>query len=183
MTPRSPKQPPKTTTISRRLRLRTDQNLSAQPPELQQLRDLRSRRATLSSNRHVSVDYQSPQYQNQELHQQPVWDPTRTLDQYTLSHTSHPTASEQNLQSGLILSQPIEFTPYSSPRRSPIQLRPVSARPELENYEVHHTSGSHLLPSPLPSHSGHHTAPEYELRLSAEPEHPENPSVELQDMR
>jgi hypothetical protein len=183
MTPRSPKPPPKTTTISRRLRTRTYQNLSAQPPELQQFRDLRSRRATLSSNRHVSVDYQTSQYQDQEAHQQPVWDTTQTLDQYTRSNTSHPTESEQNLQPGLLLSQPIEFTPYNSPRRSPTQLRPVSARPELENYEVHHTSGSHLLPSPLPSHSGHHTATEYELRLSAEPEHLENPSVELQDMR
>jgi hypothetical protein len=183
MTPRSPKQPPKTTTISRRLRIRTDQNLAAQPPELQQLRDLRSRRATLSSNRQVPINYQSSQYQNQGSHQQPVWDPTQVLDQYTHSNTSHPTTAEQNSQSAVLLSQPIEFTPYNSPRRSPTQLRPVSARPELENYEVGHTSGSHLLPSPLPSHSGHHPATEYELRLSAEPEHLEIPSVELQDMR
>ena len=177
MTPRSPKQPPKTTTNSRRLRIRTDQNLSIQPPEPQQLRDLRARRAaTLSSNRHISVNYQSSE-------SQPVWDHSQVLDHYPRSNTSHPTGSEQNPPSGLLLSQPLEFTPYHSPQRSPTELLPVSTRPESESYQVQHTSGSHLLPSPLPSHSGLHTSTEYELRLSTEPEHLQNPSVELQDMR
>lgn len=110
-----------------------------------------------------------------------MWDPSQVLDQFTRSHTSHPTGSEQN-PSGLLLSQPLDFTPYHSPQRSPSELVPVSTRPEPENYEVQHTSASHLLPSPLPSHSGHHTVTEYELRLSTEPEHLQNPSVELQDM-
>ncbi|KAF2707449.1 hypothetical protein K504DRAFT_504613 [Pleomassaria siparia CBS 279.74] len=175
MTPRSPKQQPKTSTISQRLRIRTDQNLSTQPPELHQLRDIRSRRAqTLSSNRHIKVNYQSPE-------SQPVWDPSQLLDQYPRSNTSHPVGSEQNHQSSLLLSQPLRYTPYHSPQPSPSNLVPISTRPE-ENYKVQHTSGSHLLPSPLPSHSGHHNAAEYELRLSTEPEHLQHPSVELQDM-
>ena len=177
MTPRSPKHQPKSTTISRRLRIRTDQNLSIQPPESQQLRDLRVRRAaTFSSNRRIAASYQDQE-------SQPVWDPSQTIEPFPRSNTSHPTGSDQNPPSGLLLSQPLEFTPYRSPQRSPTELLPLSTRPEPESYTVQHTSGPHLLPSPLPSHSGHHSATEYELRLSAEPEHLSNPSVELQDMR
>ncbi|KAF2176400.1 hypothetical protein K469DRAFT_723246 [Zopfia rhizophila CBS 207.26] len=177
MTPRSPKQQAKTSTISRRLRFRADQNLSVQPPELPQLRTLRSRRAaTLPSTRRISVNYQP-----EEAHS-PLWDPSEILDPFPRGNTSHPTGLEENPTSGLLLSQPLEFTPYHSPQCSPTELVPISTQSESEHYEVPPSSGSDLLPSPLSSLSGSHTAAEYELRLSTEAEDPRDHSVELQDM-
>ncbi|KAF2252664.1 hypothetical protein BU26DRAFT_562387 [Trematosphaeria pertusa] len=169
MTPRSPKPQPKTTTISRRLRIRADQNLSVQPPEVRQLRTIRSRRAAiLPTNRRTSVNYQT-----EETHT-PVWHPD-VLDSFTRSNTSHPAGIEQNPDCDLLLSEPLDLQSYHSPRGSP-------SAPDPETYEVQTTSESELLPSPLPSLSGSHTATDYDLRLSAEPEPLQDPTLELQDM-
>lgn len=180
MTPRSPKQQqhhPKTSTISRRLRNRADQNLSVQPPELPQLRGLRSRRAaTLPTARPTSANYQP-----EETHT-PSWDPD-VLDALTRSNTSHPTGFIHNPQTGLVLSQPLDIQSYHSGRLSPATTAPVSLAPDSESYEVQPAIGREVLPSPLPSLSGSHTATEFDLRLSAEPEPHHDPSLELQDMR
>ncbi|KAF2685786.1 hypothetical protein K458DRAFT_299494 [Lentithecium fluviatile CBS 122367] len=177
MTPRSPKPhhppPPKTTTFSRRLRNRADQNLSIQPPELVQLRSLRTQRraATLPSVRRTSVNYPT-----EETHTS-TWDPN-LLDAYARSTTSHPIGLVQNLHSGL-LSQPLDLATFHTDRASPPTLASIST---AQDYEALPSSDSDLLPSPLPSLSGSHTATEFDLRLSVEPEHPHNPSLELQDM-
>ncbi|KAF2466722.1 uncharacterized protein BDR25DRAFT_74307 [Lindgomyces ingoldianus] len=177
MTPRSPKQQPKTSTISRRLRTRTDQSLSIQPPELPQLRNIRSRRAaTLPSARRISVTYQPEQTHT------PVWDPSEILEPLPRCNTSHPTGFEENPPPGLLLSQPLDLPPYHSPQRSPTDFVPISTQSEPEQFELPHSSGSDLLPSPLPSLSGSHPAGEYEFHLSPDPDHPQDPSVELQDM-
>jgi hypothetical protein len=172
MTPRSPKQHqatlPKTTTISRKLRNRADQNLSIQPPELAHLRGLRTQRraTTLPSVRRTSDNYLPGETQRPT-----AWNPN-VLDAYTRSTTSHPTALVQNLHSDL--SHPLDLHSYHPHRTS------VSTS---SGYEVLPSSDSDLLPSPLPSLSGSHTATEFELRLSVEPEAPHNSSLELQDMR
>lgn len=177
MTPRSPVQHPKSTTISRRLRNRADQHLSVQPPEIPQLRGLRSRRAATlpSTTRRTSVNYQT-----EETHTS-TWDPN-LLDNFTRSNTSHPTALVQNAEASLLLSQPLDLPPYHSPRGSPSAVEPLSIVTEPESFDVQPASESDLLPSPLPSLSGSHTATEFDLRLSAEPEAPHDPSFELQDM-
>jgi hypothetical protein len=177
MTPRSPKQhqaPLKTTTISRKLRNRADQDISIQPPELAHLRGLRTQRraVTLPSVRRTSVNCSSGDTQT------PAWDPN-LLDAYTRSTTSHPTGLVQNLHSGL-LSQPLDLATFHPHRTEPPTLASISTG---QGYEALPASDSELLPSPLPSLSGSHTATEFDLRLSVEPEPPHNSSLELQDMR
>jgi hypothetical protein len=186
MTPRSPIQHPKTTTISRRLRSRADQDLSVQPPELPQVRSLRSRRAaTLSSNNHISVNYQ--------LEEATLWDPAGVDDSFTRSNSSHPSGLatshssglDQNPTPDLLLSQTLDhLPPYHSPQASPTELVPLSNHPHSDHFEVPHTSGSNLLPSPLPSVSGSHSAVDYgHLRLSPDPDLSQDHQVEYQDMR
>jgi len=173
MTPRSPKQhqapPPKTTTISRKLRNRADQNLTIQPPELAHLRALRTQRraATLPSVRRTSANYPT-----EETHTPATWDPN-ALDAYTRSTTSHPTGLVQNLHSGLLSHAP-DFQTFHPHRASVSTVR---------GYEILPASDSELVPSPLPSLSGSHTATEFDLRLSVEPEAHHSSSLELQDMR
>ncbi|PSN62533.1 hypothetical protein BS50DRAFT_577438 [Corynespora cassiicola Philippines] len=179
MTPRSPKQQPhpKSSTISRRLRNRADQSLSVQPAELPHLRGIRSHRAaTLSStNRHPSVNYPTEDTPTATT----PWESLDSLDAFTRSsNTSHP----QNPASGLLLSQPFHLPPYHSPQGSHSELVPISD-PDPDIFKVQTTSGSDLLPSPLPSLSGSQTAGDFELRLSAEPNPSHDPSFELQDMR
>jgi hypothetical protein len=177
MTPRSPKQhqpPSKTTTISRKLRNRTDQNISIQPPELAQLRSLRTQRraTTLPSVRRTSVHYPSEETDT------PAWDPD-ALDAYTRSTTSHPTRLVSSLHSEL-LSQPLHLEIFHHHQAS----RPILASlSTAQGYKVLPASCSELIPSPLPSLSGSHPATEFDLRLSVEPEPSHNTSLELQDMR
>lgn len=182
MTIRSPKPHPKTATISRRLRSRADQNLSVQPSELPQLRGLRTRPAptrSVSSQRHISVDYQTDETDTLAS----IWNPPEVHDTFTRSNTSHPSGLEEPPSSCLLLSQPLALSPFHSPHPSPAGLVPISTQPEPEHYEVHPPPGSDLIPSPLPSLSSCHTAADYDLRLSTEPEQPHDTSVEIQDMR
>jgi hypothetical protein len=170
MTPRSPTQQPhpKTSTISRRLRNRADQHLSVQPPELPQLRGLRSRRAaTLPSNRRTSTSYP---VQDAYLH---TWDANlhNTLHPSTTSHPTH------LAHSNLLLQEALDVATYHSSRDAPSA--PVSIPPPApDRYQVQPSSPADLLPSPLPSLSGSHTATEFDYSES-----PHDPSLELQDMR
>jgi hypothetical protein len=169
MTPRSPtKQPqPKTSTISRRLRNRADQHLSVQPPELPQLRGLRARRAaTLPSNRSTSVAFPP---QETHLHD---WD--HNLDSFPRSNTSHPA---DLAHSNLLLQEALDIATYSSPRDISSTLAPLPSD-EPQSYQVQPSSPADLLPSPLPSLSGSHTATEFDY-----PEPPHDSSLDLQDMR
>ena len=168
MTPRSPtKQPqPKTTTISRRLRNRADQDLSVQPPELPQLRGLRARRAaTLPSNRRTPATFPT-----QEAH---LNDWNGNLNSFSRSQTSHPA---DLAHSNLLLQEALDIATYQSPRDASSSL--VSLPSEEPSYQVHPTTPADLLPSPLPSLSGSHTATEFDYT-----EPPHDPSLDLQDMR
>lgn len=172
MTPRSPKQQPKTTTISRRLRNRADQHLSVQPPELSHLRGLRAQRAaTLPSKslNHAPINYSGP---DNHIN---TWNPN--FDVVPRSNTSHPAQPVQVSHSNLLLQEALDIATYESPRN-------VSTKVEREPYRLHPSSSPvDLVPSPLPSLSGSHTATEFDLRLSADPEPPHHSSLELQDMR
>lgn len=169
MTPRSPtKQPqPKTTTISRRLRNRADQNLSVQPPELPQVRGLRARRAaTLPSNRSTSASFH---HQDTPLNN---W--AQTLDNFPRSHTSHPTDLEH---SNLLLQEALDIATYTSARDVSSALVSLPSE-QTRGYQVQPRSPVDLLPSPLPSLSGSHTATEFDY---PEPHH--DSALDLQDMR
>lgn len=172
MTPRSPKPHPKTSTISRRLRNRADQNLSHQPPELPHFRGLRSRRAvTLPSTRRISGNYPP------EEEQPPVWNPSDILDPFPRSNTSHPAGLEEEPPADLLLSQSLQLSPYNSPH-------PLSAQNETERYQAKSSSRPDLASSPLPSLSDSPASTTYQLHLSAETEQLHPASVqELQDMR
>ena len=177
MTPRSPTHPQKTSTISRRLRNRQDQSLSVQPHELpHQLRGLRYRRASvLSSSRRTAATYSS-----EEPHNQP-WN--ANIGVFPHSNTSHPVELTQDSHSALLLQPTLNITPHHSPQRPSSALASVSRDEQPAGYQVQPESQADILPSPLPSLSDSHTATEFDLRLSVEPELPHDPSLELQDMR
>lgn len=170
MTPRSPTQQPhpKTTTISRRLRNRADQHLSVQPPEPPHLRGLRSRRAaTLPSNRRTSTSYPAQEPYLRSWHP----NPDTTLQPSSTSHPAH------LAQSNLLLQGALDTAAYHSPRDASTAL--VSFHQGAPaSYQVRSSSPADLVPSPLPSLSGSHTATEFDYSES-----PHDPSLELQDMR
>jgi hypothetical protein len=162
MTPRSPKnpEPQKTTTFLRKIRNRADQGLTAQPPELPQLRSLRSRRVTaFPAEGQASISHRP-----EETPFPPRWDRISTE-----SSTSQFSSSPQ-------------LDVFSS-RGLPHIATNSSIAPRTSDFPVEATQESDLLPSPLPSLSGSHTATEFDLRISAEPEFPHNSILELQDMR
>ncbi|KAH7378734.1 hypothetical protein BKA66DRAFT_420937 [Pyrenochaeta sp. MPI-SDFR-AT-0127] len=174
MTPRSPNKhhQTKTTTISRRLRNRTDQNLSIQLPELPQSRALRSYRA--ASPRHNPADYQTPESQPLSL----AWDAPDILKSIRRSATSIPPTIEETPSSNLLLAQTLDFPTYESPRGLQPELVSSVGDRRPRNYQQS-TPALGFLPSPLPSVSGSH---DFELRLSVEPEQSHDPFLELQDM-
>ncbi|ORY15874.1 hypothetical protein BCR34DRAFT_477273 [Clohesyomyces aquaticus] len=175
MTPRSPKHQSKTSTNSRKLRDRAYQNLSIQPPELPQLRSIRSRRAaTVTSARRISVNYQS-----EDTHT-PAWDPAAILDPLPRCNTSHPTGLEEHPPADLRLSQPL--SPYHSPQSSPTHFESESTGTVPEEFDISHPFDSHLPPSPLPSLSGGNLTTEFDFHLPSEPGNPQDTSVEFQDM-
>ena len=178
MTPRSPKQQhPKTTTISRRLRNRADQELSVQPPEIPQLRSVRPRRAaTLPTPRHDPLVLQPP-----ESHPPPLfWETKDAVGEVELSGTSHPAELCENQPVDLVLAQALNFGPYDSVRGSHSELVPTTEPHSNQNYQPLQTSETELPPSPLPSVSGNL---DFELPLSADPQLSHNPFIDLQDMR
>lgn len=159
MTPRSPKQHHKSTTISRRLRLRAQQNLSVQPPESLQLRSVRPRRAATLPEPHLDT---------LQIHHQ--LGPIRELH---LRDNSHSLETSQR-QQGLLHS------PHTSPQGSspgPTVTEQLTA----QNFRLSPFSVFEYPPSPLPSVSG---SLDFEASLpSTNHQQPHNPLINFQDMR
>ncbi|CAO2656125.1 Nn.00g049280.m01.CDS01 [Neocucurbitaria sp. VM-36] len=171
-----PHQQPKTTTISRRLRNRVDQNLSVQAPEIPQPRGVRSRRAaTLPAPRHNLLDYQTPESHPSSL----AWDAPDILENIPPDNTSTLTSAEETRPSGLHLSQHLDFPPYEYTQVSQAELAPNTDVRAIPNYQPQPPSRLSFPPSPLPSVSGSH---DFDLRLSTDPEQPHDPFLDLQDM-
>lgn len=175
MTFRSSKHtPPKSTTTARKQRNRTDQNLSIQPPELPQLKDLRPHRAN-------TLPGVQPIHRSDDTHT-PTWGPEGSTA-VTRSNTSHPGGFVQDAHSGALIAQSLANPHYLSFRDSHSIVPPASSGSSSSEYPVRATPESELLQSPLPSLSGSHTATEFDLRISAEPEPPHDPFFKPQDMR
>jgi len=175
MTPRSPNQQhPKTTTISRRLRNRAVQNLSAQPPPIPRLRSVRPRRAaTLPTSRH-----EPSHFQPLESHQpSTLWETEELAEDLQHSLTSNPAR--------IVKHQPVDaltldFGPYDSAQSSRIEVVSATEPHTAQEYGHHQASASETSPLPLPSVSGSNV---FELPLSTDPQQPHNPFIDLQDMR
>ncbi len=179
MTPWSPKQQPKTTTISRRLRNRADQSLSVQPPEIHTNTNRPRRVSTLPAAPHQNpVDYQTPEPHPPSI----AWQTPDTLEHIQPASTSTLANTEEGQTRDLLPAPTVNYSAYASPQSSQPDLastREPHTRPRT--YQFQSTPGLGFLPSPLPSASDSH---EFELRLSADPEQSTtNPFLELQDMR
>ncbi|KAF1938064.1 hypothetical protein EJ02DRAFT_37812 [Clathrospora elynae] len=161
---------PKTTTISRRLRDRADQNLSVQPPEIPQIRSVRPRRAaTLPTPHYNPIEYPTPESHPPSL----VCDTSQVLEDFPRSNTSNSTHFEEERPHDLPLAQNLEFRPHESPQRSISRLVHQTSRSQ----QTQPTSRLEFL---LPSVSGSH---DFESQLSADPEQPHDTFFELRDMR
>ena len=181
MTPRSPK-PSKTSTISRRLRSRAEQNLSVQPPEIPQIRNLRSRRAAAHPSSSQAI---SSSNSVAEQEQEPVWTAAEILDPFLRGTTSDPVgfAERPDADSNLLLSQTLDLPPFPSSHPRTSNLSSLSRTPEAGQCDLPPSSGPDLLSSHLTSLHENSPGEGFSLRLSAEPELHSNPSVELRDMR
>ena len=178
MTPWSPNQSyPKTTTISRRLRTRTDQDLSVQPPEITHLRRVRPHRvATFPTLRHHSSHFRPSQ-----PHQPPLTWNTEGLE------ASHQ-AGDSSIPSSIVPPQPAEspiaqalgFDPYDSAQNPRIDLVSATESHATPEYERHQPSVSETPASPLPVVSG---SLDFEPPLSTDSQQLHNPFINLQDMR
>jgi hypothetical protein len=176
MTSRSPRQHSQSTTISRRLRYRADQNLSVQPPEIRRLRNVRPRRAaTLLEPRHDQLDPE-----RQVPHQLLV---NSSEDEFIID--PRPSSTLQLVNSGDLsqsvdqyLERNLEFSPHSSPEG----FATLRAVPQpVPDIPLPSNSVSGFPPSPLPSVSGSH---DFEVPLSGtnfQQSHASFPN--LQDMR
>lgn len=173
MTSRSPaKQHPKTTTISRRLRSRADQNISNQPPELTRLRNVRPRRAATSPQPHS----QSLDSQRQDLLQ--------PLQNNTLARNPGITGQAQGVDAGEhidpvnVLGRPVDLRSYTSPASSTISSTQTQSSPDLHRPTPY---SAEFLPSSLPFVLG---SLGFESSSSTvDPRQPHSPYFELQDMR
>jgi hypothetical protein len=178
MTRRSPKQQPKSSTISRRIRNRADHSISIQPPKHSPVVSLRSRRAVASTSpRHISVNYQT-----EEAHT-PVWDPTVATDPFTRSNSLHPPGTEQNEPPSLHASPSPEPLPYLSSQISPSDPLAFPPQSELEHFGAQSIPSADLLTSPSHGLPDDDFAVDYQLRVSQEPSGPAGASVEFRDMR
>lgn len=173
MTHRSPKHhQPKTTTISRRIRDRVDQNLSVQPPEIPQIRAVRARRAaTLPTPRHNPIDYQTSDSHPPSL----AWDTPHNIEGLLHSSTSQIPDPAEGQFSHPLLAQSFDTSPRQSSRGSTSITQQTS-----RDHQVQPTLAPTFLPSPLPSVSG---SQDFELQFSADPGQSHNSFLELQDMR
>jgi hypothetical protein len=173
MTHRSIKQHPKTTTISRRLRNRVNQDLSAQPAEISQLRNVHPRRTTAQP----ALDYDPTSYQSPESHRTSLdWEAATVAQHSTHSlftHIGAETSTDvletqdpllrpdyiQNSQGGRNTVDEPRAPPYHSPN-SASPSRPDPSQPRS-------VSDSH----------------NFELSFAEVHEQPLTPYIELQDMR
>ncbi|KAF2814053.1 uncharacterized protein BDZ99DRAFT_516674 [Mytilinidion resinicola] len=183
MTPRSPKSN-KSTTISRRLRSRASQHLSIQPPELPQIRNLRSRRAATAaaSSRNPPAGQLSAisVTSRPEPHHEAAWDPPELPQSFQRVRTSHSTVYEPHLEShsNSLLSQPIDS--YSSEQLPPPTLS--SYNTEARQYHIQASPAPDLPSLQLSQFSEHPTSGEFDLRLAAGPGLQSNQQVDLQNM-
>lgn len=178
MTPRSPKQQhSKTTTISRRLRNRADQDLSVQPQEISQLRLARPRRAaTLPTSRQEPTDFPPI-----NLHQHPfIWETEEAAEDPCQSATSVPSGIVEHQPEDIILEQNLDFVAYESAQSAHTGLASATEPHTAQKYGHHHTSGSETSPPPLPPVS---ESIGFDLLSSAHSHQPHNSFVDLQDMR
>ncbi|CAI6338412.1 unnamed protein product [Periconia digitata] len=174
MTLRSPKQqPPKSTTTARKIRNRADQGLAIHPPEVRQYKGQQAFRANTIPGVHQI-------HRSQNIHTG-SWEPENSPS-ITRSSTSHPSGFEQDPHSSALIAQPLGSTQYISPRESRLAVSSGSAATNITDYTVRATPESDLLQSPLPSLSGSHTATEFDLRISAEPEPSHDAYLRTQDM-
>ncbi|RYN32888.1 hypothetical protein AA0113_g2107 [Alternaria arborescens] len=177
MTHRSSKtHQPKTTTISRRLRDRADQNLSVQPPEIPQIRGARSHRAAdLPTPRHNSIDYQTP-----GSHPLPLaWNTSHVLEDIPPNYTFHLLESDHDPSPNPSFAQALDFSHHESLQGSNSELE---SSVNLRAAHISHdqpTRAPALVSSPVSSISGSN---DLELQLSADLEQPNRSSLELQDM-
>lgn len=180
MTQRSTKPyQPKTTTISRRLRDRAEQNqnLSVQPPEIPLIRGARSRRAaTLPTPRHNPIDYQTPGSHPPSL----AWNTSHILEGIRPSYSSQPTSSELRLFRDLVPSQTTHFPPHESPQGSESEFVSTINHQSSHSHHIPASQTIEFLPSPLPSTSSSHA---FEFQSQAGFEQPNDSFIELQDMR
>jgi hypothetical protein len=176
MTSRSPRKHSHSTTISRRLRYRAEQNLSIQPPEIIRLRNVRPRRAaTLLEPRH---DQLNP---GRQVPHQLLVDSSEDL--FTID--SRPSSTSQLVNPG-DLSRPVdqceerhlEFSPHSSPQ----DFATLTALPQpVPDISLHSYSVSAFPPSPLLSVS---ESLDFEVPLpGTDFQQSHAPFPDLQDMR
>jgi hypothetical protein len=188
MTPRSPKQHSKTTTISRRLRNRAAQNLSVQPPEIPQARNIRPRRAaTLPEAHHESVDLQSLDPQQPPI----IWDAEQLPENTQFSRTSNLVGPFEQQPTGQFRAQSSRES-YDVAQSTLSEPIPVTHPQSIHSYGNHQTSSTELLPSteplpstellpsPLPSVTERN---DFKFPLAADTQQPHNPFIDPRDMR
>jgi hypothetical protein len=166
---------PKTTTISRRLRDRADQNLSVQPPEIPQIRGAHScRAASLPTPRHNPIDYQT------ELRPPSLaWNTSHILDDTSQTHPPQPTFSDQDHFQDLTSAQTTDLSLHGPRQHSEPRVVPA-ARNQPARINHIQTTQSQQTPSPSLSTASNHSL---KLQSLAEFEQPHEPFLELQDMR
>ncbi|KAG9192220.1 hypothetical protein G6011_10954 [Alternaria panax] len=166
----------KTTTISRRLRDRADQNLSVQPPEIPQIRGARSHRAAdLSTPRHNPIDYQT-----RRLHPLPlVWNTSQVLEDIPPNSTFRPLTSDHNRSYDPTFAQILEFPHHETVQDSNSELASSARLQPTRTSHSQPTRPPTLFSSPLSPVSGNNDP---ELQLSADLEQPSESFLELQDM-
>ncbi|KAH7393876.1 hypothetical protein DE146DRAFT_110733 [Phaeosphaeria sp. MPI-PUGE-AT-0046c] len=159
MTPRSTKQHHKSTTISRRIRSRAQQNLSVQPPETVQLRSVRPRRAATLPEPHLDTLQVRHQFLQQQLGG---------------SISGNPNSSETSRR-----LQGFAHSPQNSPQ-GPSPGPTATEYPTTQNFQLSPLTAFEPSPSPLPSVSD---SLDFGVSLSsADPQHPHNTLVDFQDM-
>lgn len=174
MTNRSLKQHPKTTTISRRLRNRADQNLTVQPAEISQLRNVPPRRVAAQP----TLDYDPSTYQNPQSQHTPLdWEAgtlARSRSHSLLTRTGAETSTDVSE------TQHLHSRPDYAIQNSPGEL--ITGRESLASraYSPVPASASGFGSSSLPLVSDSHN---FDLPFATAHEAPLSPYIELQDMR
>jgi hypothetical protein len=179
MTPRSPNQQhQKSTTISRRLRQRAEQNLSVQPPEIPRLRNVRPRRATTLTEPHHEPLQSRHQYPQQHLVD---WQKEELDVAFQISATAEvhqritPRQSVEHLH-----AQSLDINSHTSPQPPSAAFVPTEQKIARDHQHAHHPAPT-FPPSPLPSVTG---SLDFEVPLSiTDPSQSQNPFLDLQDMR
>jgi hypothetical protein len=179
MTPRSPtQQHQRSTTISRRLRYRADQNLSAQPPVIPRSRNVRPRRAATLPEPHHDLSYPRHQPSQQHLANWQHEDLVRGTQTSDNSRSLRISALHRPVN--LPLAPNLDFTPHDSPHDSSPSLVPTEPQTP-QGYQHTPYSAPDFLAVQLPVVS---SSISFEVPLSTpDSQQPHSPFLELQDMR